>query len=69
MLALEVLWCMNGLSQSFIKDLFETNMNSCNFRSKNKLVQTEHVSNLRLLALQNKVLLLTLRVCMEYAAR
>ena len=38
-LALEVFKCMNGLSPSYIKDLFEINMNSYDLRDNKKLVQ------------------------------
>ena len=38
-LALEVFKCMNGLSPSYIKDLFEMNMNSYDLRDNKKLVQ------------------------------
>ena len=38
-LALEVFKCMTGLSPSYIKDLFEMNMNSFDLRDNKKLVQ------------------------------
>ena len=38
-LALEVFKCMNGLSPSYIKDLFEMDMNSYDLRDNKKLVQ------------------------------